>query len=145
MSFFASLFPTNSSFAKLRQQFGRFLVSGGLATAVHWLVFVSLLGLSISPLTATSIGAVSGALVNYFLQHHWVFSQGRSYQKTALSFALTALLSFAMNALVFSLLMQIPAITPLWAQLITTAGVTMMNFILYKKVVFYEVPRTKSL
>lgn len=126
----------------------RFLCCGALATLVHWMVFLFLIsGLSmpsVAPLLATTLGAVVGAIVNYFLQHHLAFVSQASYQQTALPYLISVLLGFALNALCFALLMQLN-VFPLWlTQVLSTACVTVFNFIFYKKVVFYEKQTTHS-
>ena len=50
--------------------FVRFLISGGLATIVHWAVFALLAHVGIVAVLATTLGAITGAIVNYLSLIH---------------------------------------------------------------------------
>lgn len=129
----------------LRQQIMRFLVSGAFATLVHWSVFALLTQLSILPLAATTYGAISGAVVNYFLQRHVVFASKVAHSSVLVPYTLTVLFSFALNAFLFFLIQQTQLFPLFMIQVITSACVMCINFVLYKKVVFHESPSSPSI
>ena len=100
--------------------------------------------LAVTPLLATTIGAAAGAIVNFFLQHRVVFATKASYLKTATPYGLSLMLGFALNALCFVLLMQLNVFPLGLVQVLSSACVTVFNFIFYKKVVFYGSQTTHS-
>lgn len=54
--------------------------TGVIGTAVHFLVLFAALGIA-APVLASTLGAVAGCVVNYFLARHYVFgSTGASYR-----------------------------------------------------------------
>ena len=132
----------------LYRQIIRFLSCGAIATLVHWIVFfilaMGLLMPTVTPLLATTIGAAAGAIVNFFLQHRVVFATKASYLKTATPYGLSLMLGFALNALCFVLLMQLNVFPLGLVQVLSSACVTVFNFIFYKKVVFYGSQTTHS-
>lgn len=128
----------------LRQQIMRFLVSGAFATLVHWSVFALLTQVSVIPLAATTYGAISGAVVNYFLQRHVVFASKLAHSKALGPYIVTVLLSFILNVFLFFLLERTQLFPLLLTQVLTSACVMCVNFILYKKVVFHDAPNSSS-
>ncbi|MDC9719875.1 MAG: GtrA family protein [Gammaproteobacteria bacterium] len=121
----------------------RFLVSGGIATVVHWATLWGLVSLQINAVIASSIGALVGAVVNYFLQYFFAFKTKRGHKKAVLAYIPSVTVSWLLNlGLFYSLygtLFSVPMFAdPLLAQVATTGVVMVVNFLLYKKVVFRE-------
>lgn len=118
--------------------FVRFLVNGGLATALHYAVFLYLIQNGTSGLMASSIGAVIGLIGNYFLQYHLTFAAFVSHRKAFPSFMLVGLFSCGANALLFYLFQFLIHGHDWLIQLIVTGVLTVFNFVLYKKVFSYD-------
>lgn len=118
--------------------FYRFLWAGGLATGLHWLVMWWLVQGDIDATLATAIGAVCGAAVNYLLQYFHSFRCAESHFKVFPAYVRACALGWIANASLFYLISHfvLPGLS--WAQLCTTGLVTLLNFYLYKKVVFHE-------
>ncbi|WP_443630516.1 GtrA family protein [Candidatus Njordibacter sp. Uisw_056] len=114
----------------------RFLVSGGIATAVHWAALWGLILLQVDAVLASSIGAFLGAIVNYFLQYFFTFKTKRQHKQALLAYAPAVLVSWLLNLVLFYSLYGDVFLDPLVAQVATTAVVMVVNFLLYKKVVF---------
>lgn len=114
----------------------RFLVSGGIATAVHWAALWGLILLQLDAVLASSIGAFLGAIVNYFLQYFFTFKTKRQHKQALLAYAPAVLVSWLLNLVLFYSLYGDVFLDPLVAQVATTAVVMVVNFLLYKKVVF---------
>jgi len=114
----------------------RFLASGGIATAVHWAALWGLINLQVEAVVASSMGAFVGAIVNYFLQYFFTFKTRRRHKQALLVYAPAVLVSWLLNlALFYSLYGEVFS-DPLVAQVVTTGVVMVVNFLLYKKVVF---------
>ena len=114
----------------------RCLVSGGIATAVHWAAVWGLILLQVDAVLASSMGAFLGAIVNYFLQYFFTFKTKRQHKQALLAYAPAVLVSWLLNLVLFYSLYGDVFLDPLVAQVATTAVVMVVNFLLYKKVVF---------
>ena len=125
--------------SSLIQTFMRFGISGGLSTSLHWCVMALLTYFQLtSPEIATGIGALTGAVLNYFLQYHFTFKTQREHKLAVPAYILVASLGWVLNFAIFWLLHSKLALIPAVAQVLTTGIVTVSNFILYKTVVFHE-------
>jgi putative flippase GtrA len=110
-------------------QFLRYVLAGATGTAVHYAVLIVLVQLaSIGAVAATTAGAVSGALVNYRLNHRFTFQSDQLHRRALPRFALVAVLGIAINAAVVALLF--PWVTPYYlvAQVVATGVVLITGF-----------------
>jgi len=142
--------------------FLRYSVSGGLATAVHFVTLIALLEYQLStPLQASMIGAGIGLLINYFMQFHWTFKANGSHKRFFTRYLLISALMFALNAQVFWLAStpdmlillnslpyprQIPQpknIAYWYAQVIATGIVFLCNFLIHHYFTFKPARQTK--
>ena len=114
----------------------RFLVSGGIATAVHWATLWGLLSLQVEAVLASSVGAFVGAVVNYFLQYFFTFKTKRQHKHVLLAYIPAVSVSWLLNLVLFYSLYGSLLSEPLMAQVVVTSIIMMVNFLLYKKVVF---------
>lgn len=118
----------------------RFLVSGGIATAVHWATLWGLLNLQVEAVLASSLGAFVGAIVYYFLQYFFAFKTKRQHKKALLAYMPAVLISWLLNLGLFYSLYGRLFSDPLTAQMVTTGVVMVVNFLIYKKLVFRAKP-----
>ena len=100
----------------------RFLLAGGFATLLHWLIMLVLIRFGVGAVSATSIGAPMGLLANYALQHRYLTGAG---------------LGWGLNLLSFSLLMAAGTTVAL-SQLVATGLVAFANYLFAKRFVFHE-------
>ncbi|OHC70253.1 MAG: hypothetical protein A2045_16510 [Rhodocyclales bacterium GWA2_65_20] len=113
---------------RLPRQFLHFAVMGGVGTGAHYLTLALLLQTGWPATPATAVGAVAGALVNYWLNYRYTFRSWQPHRIAASRFLAIAAVGWLLNAGVFHLLHQ-GAGLPLWpAQLATTALVLAWNF-----------------
>ena len=127
---------TPSSLLKLVKLVLRFLVSGGIATVVHWSTLWGLINLQVEAVLASSIGAFVGAIVNYVLQYFFTFKTKRQHKQALLAYIPAVAFSWSLNLVLFYSLYGGLFTEPLMAQVVTTAVVAVVNFLVYKKVVF---------
>ncbi len=125
-----------SSLLRLVKLVLRFLVSGGIATAVHWATLWGLIHLQVEAVLASSIGAFVGAIVNYVLQYFFTFKTKRQHKQALLAYIPAVAFSWSLNLVLFYSLYGGLFTEPLMAQVVTTAVVAVVNFLVYKKVVF---------
>ncbi|MDX1634896.1 MAG: GtrA family protein [Marinobacter sp.] len=107
----------------------------GLAgTAAHYsvlLVFVEVL--MFTPVIASSVGFVVGAVVNHALNRRYLFNKTRrSYSASALMFLVVASLGFLLNLGVMAFSTNYLAWHYIFAQLVATGTVFIVTFVLNK-------------
>jgi putative flippase GtrA len=73
--------------------------AGAIGTAVHFMVLFATLGIA-EPVLASTLGAISGGIVNYFLARQFVFSSTASHASSAPKFLTVAVFGIAINAVV---------------------------------------------
>lgn len=125
-----------TSFLTLVKLVLRFLISGGIATAVHWATLWGLINLQLEPVLASSIGAFVGAIVNYFLQYFFTFKTKRLHKQALLAYIPAVSVSWLLNLTIFYSLYGRLFSEPLIAQVVTTGILAVVNFLFYKKIVF---------
>jgi len=139
--------------------FLRYLISGGLATAVHFTVFILLIDNQLtSPLHASMLGAGAGLLINYQIQFHWTFKATGPHTLIFTRYLVISSIMFGLNAGIFwlvtrpeglILLNSIPFPTQVkqpqniaywYAQMIATGVVFLCNFLINHHYTFKTVP-----
>ncbi len=118
------------------QQIKKFIIGGGSATLLHYSTMALLIFIGIKPLYATTIGAFFGAVLNYILQYHYTFESDKSHLHAIISYSISVSFGFFANSLLFALLYDKIQINLIVSQLITTAIITIFNYIIYKHIVF---------
>lgn len=92
----------------------------------------------LAPLSATIFGAFVGSIVNYLFQFYWTFKGKGIHGKAIPSYTCTVALGWCANAAVFYTLTSIAHAGLELGQVSATVVAAVMNFIVYKKVVFHE-------
>jgi putative flippase GtrA len=120
---------------------GRHQLGAMVATAVD---FATMVGgverLGMSPVTATAMGAVLGAVTNFLLGRSWIFrrNDGRWTQQ-AVRYAVVAGASAGWNALGEFLLHDLAFVPYLPARIVTSIAVSLLwNFPVQRRFVFRE-------
>ncbi|WP_428355617.1 GtrA family protein [Methyloprofundus sp.] len=140
----------------------RYLISGGLATAVHFGVLIALLEFQLAvPLHASMIGAACGFLVNYHIQFHWTFKVSGPHRRFFIRYLFVSGTMFGLNAAIFwlattpemfALLKSLPYpkqipqpknIAYWYAQVIATGIVFLCNFLVNRYYTFKPIKRAK--
>ena len=119
-------------------EFLKFILSAGLATAAHWFVMAVLMHLGKPAITATAVGAMVGAVVNYVLQRNITFQSKISHRTALLSYLFVCMQIWAANLLIFYTLHYRIEINAAYSQVITTFIVALISYLLYKRVVFHD-------
>jgi len=119
-------------------QINRFILSGGSATLLHYSVMAFLIFIEVKPIYATTIGALSGAIFNYFLQYHYTFKSDKAHLHAISIYSMAAALGFVSNAVLFLILHDFLENGVIISQLITTLIVTVQNYLVYKNLVFFS-------
>lgn len=122
----------------LRIQITLFLTSGWLATFTHWASMGLLVWKGLTPVAATIIGALVGSIFNYLLQFYWTFNGNGIHRMAIPAYISTVFLGWCVNGVLFYILSSFAHTGLVPAQIFATSVVAVMNFIVYKKVVFHE-------
>jgi len=110
-------------------KFMRFAAVGVVGTAAHYVVLTVLVELAgVAVLTATTMGFVTGAVVNYVLNRRFTFDSEASHSVALPKFMTVAAVGAAINWLIVALLAGAAGLHYLLAQLAATATVLLWNF-----------------
>ncbi|WP_168203198.1 GtrA family protein [Marinobacter fonticola] len=116
----------------------RFLLTGGLSTAIHWTVMAAAIAIGQAALTASIIGSVAGALTNYQLQRNITFNHRGAHRPALVRYLLCYAFGGIVNAAFFWLLHGPLELSTVPAQTLTTAVITGLNYVLYARIVFHD-------
>ena len=97
-----------------------------------------LIGIGLEPILATASGSVSGAAMNYGLQRRLAFRNSSPHRLTLWRYVGSCVVAWFCNLLLFFLLNSLLALPVTLSQIITTGLVAALNYIVYKRLVFYE-------
>lgn len=113
---------------KIGLQFVKFASVGALGTALHYAVLIFLVSiLDAAPWFGAVLGAISGALLNYFMNQRYTFGNRNSHARAFPRFVLaTALTTFANGAIVKLLVDE--TLHYLISQVIATSVILVLNY-----------------
>ena len=112
-------------------QFGRFVLTGGGATAIHYAIFWAVLRAEwANPVVASSVGFAVSALANYAANARFTFRSTRPHAEALPRFCLVALAGLFWNAVLIWLMHSVLGVNLLLAQLVATVCVLGWNFAL---------------
>ncbi len=112
-----------------RAQFLRYAGAGAVGTLAQYALLVLLVQTrTAGAVTASTAGAILGALVNYVLNHRFTFASGRSHAQALPRFATVAVAGIALNALVVALLVHAD-VHYLVAQVVATGVVLVAGYL----------------
>ena len=118
-----------------RIQFIQHLITGGIATAAHYIVMWLALAIHLLPALATTIGFIVGATTRFLFSYLHVFEPERNMVSAMPRFAMALILQMIANVGLLSLLLY--ANVSVWpSQLITTGFLAVINFMAHKFWVF---------
>jgi putative flippase GtrA len=110
-------------------QFGRFLVVGGLGTALQYAILFALTVLAgVQPLLASSIGFVTSAAANYTANRRFTFRSDVDYFAGLQRFAIIATCGLGLNAIVMAAGMDLVGMNYIASQIVASAVVLLWNF-----------------
>jgi putative flippase GtrA len=110
-------------------RFVKYLVVGGIATAIQYAILVFLVRtFGMAPTPASSIGFVLSAGVNYLLNYRFTFQSDRPHGPATAKFAALAATGLLINAVVMRLMTGAGA-EYLIAQVCATAVVLLWGFV----------------
>jgi putative flippase GtrA len=86
-------------------RFVRYIVVGGVATAIQYAILVLLVrSFGMAPTAASTIGFALSAVVNYLLNYSFTFRSDRPHGPAAAKFAVLAVTGLLINAIIMHLM-----------------------------------------
>ena len=123
--------------AKELRKFAAYVVAGLAATATHYVVMVVLINqLRLPEVAASSIGFLAGACVKYPLNYWAVFSSEQEHRVAIPRFIISLAIGFALNALLFAILLRALDVHYMVSQVLTTGTVLFVNYLLARYWIF---------
>ena len=119
-----------------RKEFITYLITGGLTTAVNYVLFGGFLFLHVPYLAANCFAWIGAVLTAYTLNRRWVFHSDKHVKTEFLSFASLRFLTLLAENILLWLLISKVRILPLPAKLLVSAVTVTGNYILCKYGVF---------
>lgn len=125
----------------------KFGISGGISAVVSISVLASLTELAGVHYLASSITAyLASFFVNFFLQKQWTF-RDRTHEGVEIKmglFLLTSFLNLALNAALMYTLVDIFHLWYILAQVMVLGSLAIMNFTIYRFIIFRPAPVTPA-
>lgn len=114
-------------------EFGRFLLTGGASTALHYLILIVLVQSgACGTVLATSIGFGVSAVFNYLVNARFTFRSDASHARAFPRFAVVAGTGLTLNAILMWLLNVVAGVPYVVAQVGATVITLVWNFLLNK-------------
>lgn len=115
----------------------KFGLTGGVATALHYVVYA--LGLYIFGFSAglsTAIGYFAGSVLSYVVNYKFTFKSNADHKTALTLFYIMVILAGTLNTLIVAFAADLSNIDPWVSQILATAVVFIVNFIVSRKWVF---------
>ena len=110
-------------------RFVRFLMVGGIATLIQYIVLIGTVeGWHWNAVLASSLGYILSAIANYLLNYYFTFRSGHPHGVAVARFAIVAAAGFALNALLMELLAVKLHVPYVLSQLLATGGTLTWNY-----------------
>lgn len=115
---------------RIAPQFLRYSGAGAVGTVVQYCLLIILVQLADrSAVTASTIGAIAGALINYRLNHRYTFASRKAHGHALQRFALVSIGGIVLNALVLMAVLAFTGPHYVAAQVAATAVVLVAGFL----------------
>lgn len=122
-------------------QFLLFSGIGMIGTAGHYLCLISLVELAgFTPTLATTLGFITGAVINYALNYRFTFNSQKRHLETLTKFMVIALIGALFNILIMFLGVSLTHLHYLIIQIVATVIVLIWNFSMNKIWTFAKGP-----
>ena len=121
---------------KSKKEFITYLVSGGITTAVNYILFAGLLFLQLPYLAANSVAWVGAVLTSYMLNRLWVFHSKRQIAGELASFAALRFMTLMIENIMLWLLIDLLNVSTFPAKFIVSVTTVIGNYVLCKFGIF---------
>ena len=126
----------------ISQQFVRFALVGAGGTTGHYIVLLTLVELGIAaPVLASTIGFMTGAVINYFLNHKYTFKSTVRHRWGLPKFLAIASVGMMLNTSIMAWLRTQFDLQYVLAQIVATLAVLVWAFVGNRAWTFNDVRR----
>lgn len=108
--------------------FLRYCMTGGLGTAAQYIILIAGVQVVDMPVMFSSLGAIAGAVINYFVNYHYTFKSRQSHLRTMHRFFGVALIGFLLNSVIMGICIHRLRLHYLLAQCLSTGIVLIWGF-----------------
>ena len=127
--------PSGSGLAHWIHSFSLHVFTGFAAVAAHYALMYGLLRADLSPVPASAIGFLAGALTRFAFSYAHIFAPTRGVHAAGVRFVVAIAAQLAANSALLAALTQTGvAVWP--AQVLTTVLLTIVNYLVYRWWVF---------
>lgn len=113
----------------ISEQIFRFLLTGGIATALHYLTLaVCVYVFQWSAWLGSGIGYLAGSVISYMMNYFFTFGSALSHNQAVPRFYFAVAIGWALNTSVIALLVEGMSWNPWLAQVFSTLIVITWNF-----------------
>lgn len=118
---------------------GKFLISGGSAALVEYIVFIILsLQFGMVLWVANVLSFIAGLITSFLLNRNWVFKSRGDTKKKFLKYLMLAFINLCLSTLLLSLLVQMLHAPSLFAKVFVMGVIATWNFFIFSKLIFTE-------
>jgi putative flippase GtrA len=118
-------------------EFFRYAGAGAVGTAAHYALLFALVQFTrTDAVTASTAGAILGALVNYGLNHRFTFASSRAHHVSLPRYTVVALGGIVLNGLVLAAVLAVTGLHYLVAQLAATGAVFVAGYLVNRRWTF---------
>lgn len=127
--------PSGSGWTHWVHTFSLHVVTGFAAVAAHYALMYALLRVGLTPVPASAIGFLAGALTRFILSYAHIFAPTRGVQAAGARFVVAIAAQLTANSALLAALTH--AGLAVWpAQVLTTILLTVVNYLVYRWWVF---------
>ncbi len=120
----------SSAIGAVARQFIQFAGVGVIGTAGHYMVLITIMEVVHGEaIIASSIGALTGAAINYILNYRFTFASDKRHVEALTKFLIIAGIGFLLNGLLMGILVYQVGWPYIIAQLVVTAVLLIWNFV----------------
>lgn len=125
-------------------RFVRFVLVGGFATGIQYVVLIALVqSFQIGAVLASGVGFAVSAFANYILNYYFTFGSREKHLKALSKFAVLASIGLVLNSGIMSLLVH-NGVFYILAQVVATVTVLLWNFVGNSLWTFRKLPQSKK-
>ena len=132
---FQLLHIENKKLEKLSVQILKFIIVGGIATIIDWIVYYILFNyLDMNPLVANIFSFSVSVIYNYTASVKWIFEvdKNKSKKKVFIEFIILSLIGLLLTEILLFIFISYISMTEMSSKIIATAIVMVFNFITRK-------------
>lgn len=121
----------------MKQQIVKFLLTGGLATALQYSLFwLGMERLAWPAALASGLGYLAGSVLSYLMNYFFTFRSTRSHFQAVASFYLMVAVGWCMTTGIMALTVDTLAWNPWLCQILATGMTLILNFAASRSLIF---------